>query len=140
MRVSRLTEEPASTQAPAPPADKEVRVETAGGVVHLRYLPVPSADRDLPTFDLLRQYVTGWDATNEIGELEPLNADRIHQLTPSVKDAFREAILARLKTKAADRSEKPAEKVAEKPADDPLSHGSFSGTPEKETVRGPIKG
>lgn len=120
MRVSRLIEEPMSAQSPAPPPDREVRVETHGGVVHLRYLSVPSEDRDLPTFDLLRNYVTGWDATNEIGEPEPLNADRIHQLTPSVKDDFREALLARPKAKAADKPEKAPEKPAE-PA-----HGSFA--------------
>src|SRR4051812_32398248 len=127
MRVSRLTEAPSSDQAPAstPPPDREVRVEAAGGVVHLSYLPVPSEGRGLPFFDLLTRYVTGWDATNDLGEPEPLNADRIHQLTPSVKDAFREAILARPKAKAADRPEKAPEKPAEAP------RGSFAATDEK---------
>lgn len=127
MRVSRLTEAPSSDQAQAPAAapDREVRVETHGGVVHLRSLPVPSADRDLPIFDLLTRYITGWDATNDAGEPEPLNADRIHQLAPSVKDAFREAILVRPKAKAADKPDKPPEKPVE-PA-----HGSFEPIGEK---------
>jgi hypothetical protein len=119
MRVSRMIAEPADP-ASTPPPDKEVRVEAAGGVVHLRYLPVLAADRDLPIFDLLTRYVTGWDATNDLGEPEPLNADRIHQLTPSVKDAFREAILTRPKAKVADRPEKAPEKPIE-----PVAPGSF---------------
>lgn len=136
MRVSRLTEAPTNAQAEAPasPPDKEVRVETHGGVVHLRYLPVPSEDRDLPIFDLLTRYVTGWDATNDLGEPEPLNADRIHQLAPSVKDAFREAILARPKAKAADKPEKAPEKAPEKSAE-PVAHGSFAAADQKEQTK-----
>lgn len=130
MRVSRLTEEPGSAHAPAPLVEKDVRVETAGGVVHLRALPVPSEDRDLPIFDLLTRYVTGWDATNDSGEPEPLNADRIHQLTPTVKDAFREAILGRARTPNTEhRTPKAVEKVAVK---EEAGHGSFD-TPAAKT-------